>query len=104
MTKNNLSSALEDFADAIKNDLLVVCIIIQSIGIAIDKSGTVNKFLCFIHIVCMVIAGLFWIIYGIYKIRVMLDQDKNFIIKSFSIFISILLIIIGILAILAVLT
>lgn len=88
--------------EAIKNDLVVVFIIIQSIGIAIDKSGTANKFLRFIHIVCMVIAGLFWIIYGVYKIRVMIFQDKNFIIKSLSIFISILLIIIGILAILAI--
>lgn len=88
--------------ESIKNDIVVVCIIIQSIGIAIDKSGTANKFLRFIHILCMVIAGLFWIFYGVYKIRVTLLQDKKFIIKSLSIFISILLIIIGILGILAV--
>ena len=84
----------------IKDKMMLICILLQSIAYIIDSTGTQNRMLITIYIIFMLIAGSYWILFGFENIKKLLNeiQKNNFSFhKLIKITAYILIIVLGIL-------
>lgn len=74
-----------------KDKTMVICILLQSIALIIDSSKTQNKLLRTIHVIFMLIAGVFWIFFGFTCIKTEIKEWRITVYKIIKILIYVFL-------------